>query len=362
MRYRKNRKICQAGLIVLLGGCGIIPDQRMEYEKATSIPPLEIPPELKAPATNDELALPELPDATRYSDSHARPTETKAVLPIPAAVRLMRERDQRWLVVAAPPEQLWDKLHAFWQQQGFPLKEDDAKNGILVTDWLENRANIPQSGLRALFGKILDRLYDSSTRDRFRVRLERGADPTQTEVYLSHQGIEEVVHDDTTVWQSRPRDPEIEALMLQRLMVFLGVKEEQAQALLATKDEPPERARLSQHAGNAALILAEDFPRAWRHTGLALDQIGFTVEDRDRSQGIYYVRYNDPLADKVQKKGFWARLAFWRGADPPHAEQYQIYFQGQDAETVIQIRNKNGESDNSPTGLRILNLLHEKLR
>ena len=45
----------------------------------------------------------------------------------------------------------------------------------METDWAENRANLPQTGLRKLIGKALDSVYDTGMRDMFRTRVEKPA-------------------------------------------------------------------------------------------------------------------------------------------------------------------------------------------
>ena len=349
-------------------------DRQVEYEKATTLPSLEVPPDLAAPTGDDEMAIPSARAhaSGRYSEyaaatdqRHPAPTanaDSNAVLPAQSDIRVVREGDKRWLVVQSTPDQIWSKVHDFWLEQGFVIKTEDQKAGILETDWLENRANVPQSGIRALFGKVLDGLYDSSMRDRFRVRLERGEASGTTEIYISHVGAQEIAQGDSTVWQLRPNDPELEAAMLQRLMVFMGVQEKAATTMLAAAHaERTDQARLTTTNGTSSLVVEEDFPHAWRHTGLALDRVGFTVEDRDRSSGIYYVRYNDPLKDNGKKPGFFSRLAFWRSDAPPSAEQYQIHLQDRGSSTVIVVQNKDGTPNTSPTGQRILSLLSEQL-
>ncbi len=364
-----------AWIALCLSGCSTLkemfPDKRVEYEKATTLPTLDVPPNLTTPAGDDEMAVPSVrPKApTRYSDYAAAGgqtpvgnTTTAGVLPTQSEIKVVREGDKRWLVVQGSPDQVWNKVHDFWLDQGFLLKMDDPKAGILETDWLENRANVPQSGIRALFGKILDGLYDSSTRDRFRVRLERGESGGTTEIYISHSGAEEVTKGDSTTWQLRPNDPELEAAMLQRLMVFMGVQEKNAKTMLAAREGHADRARITSEGGATVLTVDEDFQHAWRHTGLALDRVGFTVEDRDRSGGIYYVRYNDPMREEPKKQSFLSKLAFWRSDAPPSAEQYSIVLQDRGDRTLIIVKTKAGTPDTSPTGQRILTLLSEQLR
>lgn len=357
--------------VLHLSACStVVSDSSVAYEKATSLPPLEIPPDLVTPTVDDEMAIPNArPNApTRYSDYAGNATSgyrapATTVLPFQDDIRVMRSGNQRWLVIHANPDQVWGKVHDFWLNQGFLIKKEDAKAGILETDWLENRANIPQSGIRAIFGKVVDKLYDSSTRDRFRVRLERDETPDNTEVYISHMGVEEVVKGEGTVWQMRPNDPELEAVMLQRLMVFMGLKEDKAKTMLAMDEPRGDRTRLVTEEENLSLVIDENFAQAWRHVGLALDQVGFTVEDRDRSNGIYYVRYNDPDQNNKEGKSFLSKLAFWQSDDTHEAnEQFRIHLQGHDEHTEVVVKNKSETRDTSPTGRRILTLLHERLR
>ena len=170
-----------------------------------------------------------------------------------------------------------------------------------------------------------------------------------------------------TRWQPRPADPELEAEMLRRLMVRLGVEENRAKTMVAA-EQRQDRAKLSRAAdGAGAVVLEEAFDRAWRRVGLALDRVGFTVEDRDRAQGLYFVRYVDPDADgkkKDENKGFLSKLAFWRGSesDKPSQAQYRIHVKAQGEATRVEVLSREGGIDRSETSKRILSLLHEQLK
>jgi hypothetical protein len=192
--------------------------------------------------------------------------------------------------------------------------------GIMETDWAENRAKLPQDVIRGTLGKVFDSLYSTAERDKFRTRLEKSAETGMVEIYISHRGMYEVYTNEgktDTRWQPRPADPELEAEMLRRLMVRLGVEESRAKTMMAG-EQRQDRAKLSRATdGAGALLLEEAFDRAWRRVGLALDRVGFTVEDRDRSQGLYFVRYVDPEVDgkkKDEDKGFISKLMFWKEA------------------------------------------------
>lgn len=347
----------------------IAPDAKTDYKKSQSLPPLEIPPDLTKSTIDDALVVPDIdPQASAtfssYSGERTGPQLVRGenVLPQQNNIRAERDGDKRWLVMESPPEQVWPKVREFFLQNGFLIKEEDPRIGIMETDWLENRADIPKDPIRSIISKVFDSLYSAATRDKYRVRLERGKEPNTTELYLTHRGVEEVGQGSSTIWQSRPSDPELEIEMLNRMVVFFGVDTQKAKSLLARGQDVP-RAQLTRDAqGHSFLSLDEDFSRAWRRTGLALDRVGFTVEDRDRSRGLYYVRYADPLKEET-KAGFMSKLKFWGNKDKPAENtQYLVSVAGEDANTRITVLNKDGTPENSATSNRILALLHEQLK
>lgn len=366
-------------LAVALGGCSgsLTESRKIDYKSARQVTPLEVPPDLTAPTTDDRYAVPDLSArgvatySAYTSDRTAQPARgTSTVLAPVQGMKIERNGNQRWLVVPAAPEALWTDVKDFWLELGFILNVENAQIGIMETDWAEDRAKIPQDFLRASLGKVLDGLFSTAERDKFRTRLEQGKEPGTVEVFISHRGMMEVFSSegrDSTVWQPRPADPELEAEMLRRLAIRLGAQEQQAEALLATPSRA-ERAKLKTGTGGEPLLtLDESFDRAWRRVGLALDRTGFTVEDRDRSKGLFFVRYIDPDVDAKsrQSEGFLSKLAFWRSNDKaaaPSGSEYRIRVVGDTAATRVSVLTREGGQDASETARRILGLLQEQLR
>jgi len=370
---------------VALGGCSALPSiqiesKKIDYKSAGKLPPLEVPPDLTRPSTDDRFVVPDInPKGTATYSEYSRDrsgqrvasAQSSAILPTPENVRVERDGNQRWLVIRGTPEQIWPTVKEFWQETGFIVNLEIPEAGIMETDWAENRAKIPDIGLvRGFLGRVLDQAYSTSERDKFRTRLERGIEPGTTEIYLSHRGMEEVytaASGDTkdTRWQPRPPDPDLEAEMLRRLMVRFGVQDERAKQQIASSERPTPRATLLKGPDGGTLTLNEQFDRAWRRVGLALDRVGFTVEDRDRSKGLYYVRYIDPQIDvqsKQEKGGWLSRLKFWGSTEKPKTEQYRIVVKDGDPGAVVNVLNKDGARENSETASRILALLYDQLR
>lgn len=362
--------------VLTLAGCGgsFFESKKIDYKSAGKLPPLEIPPDLTAPNRDERYALPDSTDKgsatfSTYTGSQGRTSTSSGVLPQIDKMRIERSGTQRWLVVSGSPERLWPSIKEFWIETGFIVNVEKPEAGIMETEWNENRAKLPQDFVRNTIGKVFDSLYSTSERDKFRTRLEKGAEAGTTEIYISHRGIYEVYVNEghtETRWQPRQADPDLEAEMLRRLMVRLGSNEEKAKTLVAN-DPKQERAKLAQSAdGSGALELQEPFDRAWRRVGLALDRVGFTVEDRDRAQGLYFVRYIDLESDnsKKEEKGFLSKLAFWKSSKPDlnQTPQYRIHIKTVGSSSTIQVLTREGGVEKSDISRKILGLLFDQLK
>lgn len=367
-------------LAVVVAGCSSLSleSKKIDYKSssAVKVPTLEIPPDLTSPARDDRFAVPDSGGkgtATFSAYSGERTTQAKGqqtsdILPSVDKARIERSGNQRWLVVAGTPDKFWGPVKDFWQETGFVINLEQPQAGVMETDWAEDRAKISDGMLRGLFGKALDALYSTAERDKFRTRFEPGSEPGTTDIFVSHRGMYEIYVSEgktETKWQPRPPEPELEAEMLRRLMVYLGTEQKQAEAAFAlAKDKPVERAKLTRSSdGAGTLEVQESFDRAWRRVGLALDRVGFTVEDRDRSKGLYFVRYVDPETDGQKKdEGFMSKLAFWKGSAPNPQTKYRVFVKSGGAATTVQVLSLEGGVDQSETSKKILGLLYEQLK
>jgi outer membrane protein assembly factor BamC len=364
-----------AALLALLAGCSSLENKKIDYKsESQQVRPLEVPPDLSSPNTSDRFTVPD--GSATYSELNQNqqgvPSGTQGLLPQPDKAHIERAGTQRWLVVEAKPEQVWPVVKEFWQELGFIVVSENPEIGIMETDWAENRAKIPQGAIRNVLGKVLDQAYSSPERDKFRTRLERGQKPGATEIYVSHRGMYEVYVNDAnlrqtgrTVWQPRPADPELEAEMLRRLMIkFAGGQATETALNKSDKAAaPPEpRAVVSKAAGGTpVLMLKDDFDRAWRRVGLSLDRLGFTVQDRDRAGGMYYVRYLNPESE-AKKPGLLSRLKFWDSGPKGKAEDYRIVVAEAKSGSEVQVMAADGKPDKSSAASRILAVLQEDLK
>jgi outer membrane protein assembly factor BamC len=279
-----------------------------------------------------------------------------------ADIRVQRDANHRWLVVKRGPDQLWNDVRTFWSDNGFTLVLDQPKLGIMETEWTENRGKLPKDGVRRLLGRVLDSLYSTNERDKFRTRLEQTADGG-TEIFITHKGMME---DFTTTqreqlkWKSRPVDPELETEFLRRLMIHLGSDKSAAQAAGSSSSTIAVRARMVQDSVQSSLVVDDSLDQAWRRVGLSLDRTSFTVEDRDRTKGLYFVRYV-PLLTEEKKPSFLSRLFSSQPKDQP-LQNYSIQLTELGKQTKIVVLNPQGAVIQNSEVTQILKLLEEDLK
>jgi outer membrane protein assembly factor BamC len=331
-------------------------------EGTAKIVPLDVPPDLTQLARDTRYAV---PGGSVLASSMAAPrtmVSTPTAVQQISDVRLERDGRQRWLVVNRSAESVWPIAQAFWKENGFTYTVENESLGLLETEWAENRAKIPQDIIRKTLGKVLNSFYSSGTRDKFRTRLERNS-AGGVDIYVTHRGLTEEFADASktgTLWQATPSDPELEAEFLGRLMIKLGMSADQSKTLLAAKTTPASQVVIANNAGASTLTLPDSFDVAWRRVGLALDRTGFTVEDRDRAKGIYFVRYVD-TAEK-EEKGFLTKL-FSSSTPEAGPVKYQVRVTMAQAQAQVTVHTATGEAaGNSPIAARILKLLADDLR
>ena len=348
-------------LIASLAACSVLESDKIDYKSAGKAPTLEVPPDLTQLSRENRYAVPGgAVTASGYQAGIANAPSIPTAVGNIGDVRMERSGSQRWIVVNRSPDQLWEPVRDFWQENGFLLTTDQRNLGIMETDWAENRAKLPQDVIRGTLGKLVDSVYSTGELDRFRTRLERT--PNGTEIFVSHRGMEEVYNTarkDQTVWQPRATDPELETEFLRRLMVKLGVSQEESKLLAATS-APARTASVANVGGQPVVQINENFERAWRRVGLALDRTGFTVEDRDRSAGTYFVRYVAPNPDK-KEPGFFGKLFSSSGkAEAPL--KYRIMVKGQGDASTVAVLNESGAPETSANAQRIVQVIADDLK
>lgn len=419
MKHTNIIKITVTSLaMLLLSACDSIPfiDNSSDYKGAGRAKPLEVPPDLTSVQTSDAYSV---PGSTTYSTySQGQETEeagVEKVLLSPEGVRMEKAGAQRWLVVKAPAEKIWPAIREFWLDQGFAVRVESPETGIMETEWIQAdaiKAREDKGGYAEKFDKWLDKLAGLADRRKFRTRLERGEKEGTTEIYMTHRtvagapddgknrvktpfGVIETGYrvdaDKANSEKVDELDSELDAELLRRLMVKLGVSQKRAQEVVANPSSDKRAEVVKESDSSVTLKLRDPFDRGWRRVGLALDRIGFVIEDKDRSNGLFYVRYADVDIDDGPKKkkglldtlAFWKdddevenkskpkdettivdKLQFWKGKDEKTdpSKQYRIKVTDIESGTQVNVVDKDNQRNNSTTANRIISLLYDQLK
>jgi len=358
-----QRTAVVAALAILVSACSVFEEEKIDYKSAAKAPTLEVPPDLTQLRKDSRYAF-ESNSATAsgFTSASARVADAGTAANVLGDARMERQGNQRWLVVSRPADKIWEPLREFWTSNGFTLITDAPDVGIMETDWAENRAKIPQDFIRKTLGKVLDSLYSSGERDKFRTRVERNAQGG-VEIYITHRGMAENytnAQKDQTIWQPRASDAELEIEFLRRLMVKLGASPEAAKSTTASA-ATVQTASVTTVDGQPTIQINDNLDRAWRRTGVALDRTGFTVEDRDRSKGVYFVRYVAPGTAIDEKPGFLARI-FSSKKEEAALTRYRIALTEKGNASWVRVLDANGQPETSGNAERILKLLANELR
>ena len=397
-------RVATVTLCLMLGGCTVVGDWfssgNTDYKGASKrTQPLEVPPDLTQ-LQKDSRYLPQGGVVTASDLSKggtgpaqaAAPANPEVALAAAGNLHIERSGDQRWLSTQEAPEVVLPKVRDYWLSHGFKLTVDEPKTGILETDWIQSRNKMPSDSMvRNFLNSLVDNLSDSGLRDRYRTRLERRADGG-TEIYITHfgaaqevSGAKNSVHDGEVTWVPRKADPGLEAEQLSKLMLSLAnlpdtnlaaataaatdggkaVPSSATQSTAAAGTGPNGTARAHVVTGQpAATMQVEDnFDRSWRRVGLALDHGGFTVEDRDRAQGLYYVRYVDAKEAAKDEPGFFSKFTSWfTKSGPSPVGKYRIQIKAPGDSATVTVLNDQGQPDNSENAQRIVALLVDELK
>ncbi len=404
-------------LAVLVTACDSIPfiDTSSDYKGAGRAKPLEVPPDLTSVQTSDAYNVPG--GSTSYSTynqgQEGQEVGVEKILPTSDGVRLEKAGAQRWLVVNAPAEKIWPAVREFWIEQGFAVRVENAQTGVMETEWIEAdaiKAQDDKKNIGEKFDKWMDKLSGLADRRKFRTRLERGEKEGSTEIYMTHRTVSGAPDDgknrvqtqlgeidtgyraDTTQKVAEEKDGDLDAELLRRLMVKLGIEEKRAQEIVANPVTEKRAEVVKEADSSVTLNLNDPFDRGWRRVGLALDRIGFVTEDKDRSTGTFFVRYSDVDIDTGPKKkkglldtlAFWKdddeienkskpkeektivdKMKFWKGEDgkTDPSKQYHIKLvETENGETRVNVVDAEGNRNRSTTANRIISLLYDQLK
>jgi len=341
-------------IVFLLNGCFSISEESkakpelgnmdIKYYSNKSVTSLEIPPDLTTPETQNSFVLSEfVPDIKEniVGFSNRSDDGVQKILDAPTGIKVKKDGEKRWLVINKTPDEVWEASREFLKNEGFVLVKQDKKIGILETDFLENRPDIPEQSLgfiRSMLGRALNQNYVFASVDKYRIRIEPIEEGKQTELFLSLTSMEEVVDDrvvdptreGVTVWKNKEKDLALEIEMLYRLMIFLGGQDVKNKIRQASDIEKKISARVNDGInGYAKLIFDSGLIETWEKISWSIDQNNFDLEDKDILEKSFYIQTSRTADQGIISKilGDEAiRLTFKLTLQEISKNQTEVYF------------------------------------
>jgi outer membrane protein assembly factor BamC len=146
-------------------------------------------------------------------------------------------------------------------------------------------------------------------------------------------------------------------------MLRLGADQNRAQALLAQAPTAAPKAQIVRTGTASSIEINESFDRAWRRVGVAIDRLGFTVEDRDRAKGLFFVRYRDPTIQEKKEQGFFSKLFSSSASPSDTANQYRVLVSSSGPDgSRVSILDKAGNPTNDTNSQRMLTVILDQLK
>ena len=368
MILRGSKIVSLLMIFVLISGCSWFGGKKSSSQGRRDNQSLEVPPELTQPQTSGAMDIPVVtPEQARYGSQQVNQQAAvvnTALLPATPGATVKQEGSIRWAELESRPEVIWQESQGFFRSLGFEISYEDPKLGMMQTNWLSNRAYSNVGFWKSLFGAVVV----TGLRDRYRVRLERTDNPNITRMYLVHQGLlEDVIEDDSgeninRVWRWRPNDPELEAEVLKRFLVFRGMDEKQAEQVTKKPKPRVERAVLQDVSNGQIVVVNDNFARTWRRVGVAIDRLGLIVTDRNRSEGIYYLQLSDDFVEQHNKEDSGLMKKWFGGDDDTKSSAtYVMKLEERGETTTVSLHDQNGQLDNSATAKKLNKLLYQQL-
>jgi outer membrane protein assembly factor BamC len=312
----------------------IVEDNSQKYQKATVLPPLDVPPDLSTSRINDEFA--EKDDGsnyTEYANSSDNPLAAKYNVAPSTKPALTGEGTARHLIVYGQSDELWQRMVAFWGSNEIGVNRQDQTIGLMDT-------NTDADGYA------------------YRTRVEAGDVPNTFKMYISAASFD-----------SDAQKNEAKLRLLADYMGAIQRKERQQQVGVEQQNSPLtvitniNAVIVDEASDHQALKVDRNLEQVWRGIGRVIDSKYFVVQDRERDKGVYFVQYLDPFVlARTADESMLGKLAFWQDEMDKTPELfYYIKLVTDEDDTKVIILDIDQVRTSSPSARRLLRLIQEEL-
>ena len=363
-------KIARISVLALLAGLVAACESGYDYRYADPSvgQSLELPPDLAGVQVESKFELP-----AAISGDNETAKDKIPVLAKVQSVQLEGSGDLYWLQVDESVDNLYQLVKNFWASEGYRLNVDEPVIGIMQTEWIYKSEGGEEES-SSWFGQLFTTEDLAATQDQYKTRIERSETNNLNRIYIAHRGTEfkyvlnegaarkEAIND--SEWNFRQPEPELEIEMLARLMIYLGLQQDDVEQQRGSVKLFKPRASLYVDAdeGSPYLILNDVYQIAWNRVFHQLERMNFEIIDSEfksglSGEGVIYV--NAPTVDIETSEGFFN----FQSEEKEGPMRFTLVFSEEtNQSTRLIIEDETGEFDTSPAGSQFLNPLYQKIK
>ncbi len=261
----------------LFGDDGMFRDPSEDYKRAPETPVIAVPEGKSSDFSQEIYAIPRVEDNLVLAGEFEVPRPTPLVAGASdEIVRIQKLGDESWALIALAPGEVWPQVRSFVSAAGLQIARVDARSGIMESGWVQ--------------------LDDYPMSSRFRFRIEQGVQRGNSELHILQMNQA----GDVSSWPAKSDNLEQETQMLQGIAQYIANSTDAASVSMVADQALSASGKISlQEAPEGYTFIRVGLPysRAWASLARALQKSTFEITDRDRSTGIYYVRFVGPNAE-----------------------------------------------------------------
>jgi outer membrane protein assembly factor BamC len=337
-----NRIIFSAVGFIMLSGCSWlgIEDNHSDYLNSQEVQVTVVPENLDSNSLGQLYPIPQLSQKLVADTAGEIPRpQPISVNTFEQLVKIQKIDGNRWILVNSSPSKLWPRIRNILNSSGLPTSAVDASAGIIETDWLSYKS-------------------DEANQHRFKFLISPGVQINSTEIAVIHQQkIVDTVQQD---WNKSSDTDAKEEDMISFLSGELAAATDFASvSLLAQEIGGSSKVEIvNPEAADPFIQVNLDFERTWASINYSAVRGGFTLVDRDRSQGQLLVAYSSELEEEAG--GFLNWLGLGSDTDVIKAS-YRILVQDTGNAIEIRLVSMNGNSLQRAQALKLLNIVRSNM-
>ena len=321
------KKLLTINLVLILSSCsyisgpeGFFPSTKYDFLSESIEKEIILPENLNLESVENHYPVVALQERISEQDV-PRPRQIFASSG-DSSVQLRRLGQLLWIYIETLPSTSWPISKSYWDTSSYEVLNSNPDTGVIEIDFDES--------------SILQ------------MKIEHGIKEASTEIFLNKidKSNSEMIADSVFI------QAELEKIVnyfAESINTFTGT------SLAAQNLNEMKKAKIFTENGQTVIELDLNFDRAWSSVTKAMTAANIVANDKDRSNGIFYVSYS-----KEEDEGFFSFLGFGqekRGSENLFNKeaQFEVKISEKNNKTYVRAKSNNDKIDDSEELLSKIN-------